>query len=125
MRLGSALIWIGVLAWVPFILMQVNGNKPSLLWFLPFHLLGVISGTRLRSTARDANGTPRPPRNPVRTAGRMLIYAGVLVWLPYFYLRLVAGRPVEVVQFLPYHLAGLLGGLGLLAASNLLNRRES
>lgn len=41
-RLGVFLIWVGVLSWAPFILLRIAGQKPSPLWFLPFHLLGVI-----------------------------------------------------------------------------------
>lgn len=47
-RAGIALIWIGVLIWLPFILLRANGLKPLLFWFLPFHLIGVIGGSRLR-----------------------------------------------------------------------------
>ena len=48
-RLGNMLIWLGVLTWVPFIVLRIAGEKPSLLWYLPFHLLGVIGGSRLRA----------------------------------------------------------------------------
>lgn len=38
-RLGSALIWLGVTVWLPFIGLRLVGEKPSLFWFLPFHLI--------------------------------------------------------------------------------------
>ena len=43
-RLGNALIWLGVLTWLPFIVLRIAGEKPSLFWFLPFHLVGVVGG---------------------------------------------------------------------------------
>ena len=43
-RLGTLLLWLGILTWVPFIILRIVGEKPSLFWFLPFHLLGVIGG---------------------------------------------------------------------------------
>lgn len=40
-RLGTALIWLGVLTWAPFILLRIAGEKPSLFLYLAFHLAGV------------------------------------------------------------------------------------
>ena len=41
-RLGNLLILLGVLAWLPFIVLRIAGEKPSLFWYLLFHLAGVI-----------------------------------------------------------------------------------
>jgi hypothetical protein len=112
-RLGTFLIWLGVLTWVPFILLRATGSKPPFLWFLPFHLLGVIGGSRLRSIARRELGIPLPRRNPMHTVGHIMILLGISAWVPYLYQRLVLGQPVEVMNYLPYHLAGVLGGVGL------------
>jgi hypothetical protein len=116
-RIGLALIWLGVLTWLPFILMRASGYKPSLFWFLPFHLIGVIGGSRLRKSAREEMGADTPKRNVFRTIGHSLIFLGILVWGVYFYLKLVAGQPVDVTDFLPYHLVGIFGGIGLLAVN--------
>jgi len=124
-RLGSAMIWIGVLAWVPFILLWVNGANPPLVWFLPFHLLGVIGGARLRASADKTAGFERSQRSLMSTAGRLLIAGGVLVWLPYLYMKLIVSRPVDVLHYLPFHLTGVLGGSALLIASSIRNRSES
>ena len=43
-----------------------------------------------------------------------MILAGVLAWAPYFYLKYAAQQPVEVMNFLPFHLGGVLGGLAVL-----------
>jgi len=110
-RIGLVLIWLGVLAWLPFILLRANGYKPSLFWFLPFHLVGVIGGSRLRKKAREEIGAEVPQKNTFRTIGHSLIVLGILVWGVYFYLKLIAGLPVDVGNFLPYHLTGIFGGI--------------
>jgi len=122
-RAGLALIWIGVLTWLPFIMMRASGLKPSLFWFLPFHLIGVIGGSRLRKTAREEMGADAPKKNALRTIGHSLIFLGIMVWGVYFYLKLVAGQPVDVGDFLPYHLTGILGGIVSLVAGYFVNRR--
>lgn len=113
-RVGLVLIWVGVLTWLPFILLRASGYKPSLFWFLPFHLVGVVGGSRLRKTARQELGADVPKRNAFRTIGHSLIFLGILVWGVYFYLKLVPGWPVEVGEFLPYHLTGIFSGIAFL-----------
>jgi hypothetical protein len=122
-RIGLILIWIGVLTWLPFILMRASGYKPSLFWFLPFHLVGVVGGSRLRKMARNEMGAEAPKRNAFRTIGHGLIFLGILVWGVYFYLKLVAGQPVEVGDFLPYHLTGIFGGIGFLSIGYFVRKR--
>jgi hypothetical protein len=124
-RLGTALIWLGVLTWVPFIILKVVGEKPSLLWFLPFHLLGVIGGSRLRATARKEMDLPPGKTSLLRVIAHGLIYAGILVWAPYFYLKATTQAPVEVMNFLPYHLAGVLTGIALLVVNFWMTRKEA
>ena len=123
-RAGQALIWVGVMTWLPFIIMRASGYKPSLFWFLPFHLVGVIGGSRLRAVARRDMGADAPKRNVFRTIGHGLIFLGILVWGVYFYLKLVVGWSVEVGDYLPYHLAGIFGGIAFLALGYLRNRRS-
>ena len=110
LRVGTILIWLGVLTWLPFIVLHVTGQNPSLFLFLPFHLLGVIGGARLRAMARPA---PLPKKNWRRRMAHFLILAGILVWVPYFYLKLVMHQTVDVTQYLPFHLLGIFGGLVL------------
>jgi hypothetical protein len=123
-RAGIALIWLGVLTWLPFILLRASGLKPSIFWFLPFHLVGVIGGSRLRKAAREELGAAAPPKNIFRTIGHGLIFLGISVWGIYFYLKLAAGQPVDVGNFLPYHLIGIFGGIGFLMLGYLVNRRS-
>jgi hypothetical protein len=123
-RAGIALIWLGVLVWLPFILMRASGLKPSIFWFLPFHLIGVVGGSRLRNVARQELGADTPPKNIFRTIGHGLIFLGISVWGVYFYLKLTAGQPVDVGDFLPYHLIGIFGGIGFLVLGYFVNRRN-
>jgi hypothetical protein len=124
-RLGSVLVWLGVMTWAPFILLRIAGEKPSFLLFLPFHLLGVVGGSRLRSLARKEMGALAPTRNILQIIGHALIYIGILVWVPYFYLKLIAQQPVEVMNFLPYHLTGVLSGIVVLGLGYFINRRRA
>lgn len=124
-RLGTALIWLGVLAWAPFIILRIAGEKPSFLWYLPFHLFGVIGGARLRASARRELGAPLPSMNRLRAAGHGLIYLGILAWAPYFYLKMFTSAPADVMDFLPYHLTGILGGVVVLGISHFAERRNA
>jgi hypothetical protein len=124
-RLGTALIWLGVLTWAPFIMLRIAGEKPSFLWYLPFHLVGVIGGARLRASVRGEMGLLPPKTNRLRTAGHGLIYLGILAWAPYFYLKMFTSAPTEVMDFLPYHLVGVFGGVAVLGISHLTDRKKA
>jgi hypothetical protein len=123
-RLGLALIWLGVLAWAPFVLLRISGEKPSLFWYLPFHLIGVIGGSRLRSVARRELGITPEPKNIWRILGHGLILTGVAVWVPYFYLKLIVQSPVNVMNYLPFHLTGIFGGITLLAIGHWVSKKR-
>jgi hypothetical protein len=112
-RLGTILVWLGVLTWAPFIFLRAIGEKPTFLLFLPFHLVGVVGGSRLRSSARKELGISLPKRDLLHTAGHILILLGISVWAPYLYSKLVMGQSVEVMSYLPFHLTGVLGGVFL------------
>jgi len=121
-RAGTVLIWLGVLTWAPFIFLRTIGERPAFLLFLPFHLIGVIGGARLRSAARRELGLSAPQRTSLHTAGHILILLGISVWIPYLYLKLYLGQSLEVMQFLPFHLAGVLGGVLLHILSYVIER---
>ena len=122
-RLGTILIWLGVFTWLPFIFLRAIGEKPQFLVFLPFHLIGVVGGSRLRSIARKELGLPATEKNMLVIAGHIMILLGILVWAPYLYIKLVMGQSVEVMNYLPYHLTGVLGGV-LLHVLNYVRRRH-
>jgi hypothetical protein len=121
-RLGTTLVWLGVLTWVPFIFLRLMGEKPSLLLFLPVHLAGVIGGSRLRSNAQRELDMRPPKRSFLHTAGHLMILFGILVWAPYLYSKMVLAQPVEAMQYLPFHLMGVLGGVFLHLLSYVLER---
>jgi peptidoglycan/LPS O-acetylase OafA/YrhL len=54
-RLGTALIWAGVLAWLPYFALRELSDADVPSWpFLTWHLLGVIPGALLRYTPLGA-----------------------------------------------------------------------
>ena len=124
-RLANLLIWTGVLTWLPFILLRFAGEKPNIFWFLPFHLIGVVGGSRLKSSARRDLGSSAPQKTRLRTLGHILVFTGIMVWVIYFFLKLVAHMPVEVSQFLPFHLTAMLSGVAVLFINFWLERRKS
>ena len=124
-RLGNVLIWLGVLVWAPFIVLRIAGEQPSMSCYLPLHLAGVMSGSRLRAFARKELGMLPPKKSRLRSLGHGLMFAGVLVWVLYYYLKIVAQQSVDVMNFLPYHLAGVLGGIVLLAINYLTSRKDA
>jgi hypothetical protein len=43
-RIGRILILAGVCVWIPYFLLRLSGMHPQVMYFLPFHLMGVIPG---------------------------------------------------------------------------------
>ncbi|NOT04171.1 MAG: hypothetical protein HOP27_06190 [Anaerolineales bacterium] len=123
-RLGTVLVWLGVLTWLPFIVLRIAGGKPSLFLFLPVHLMGVVGGSRLRSWARKEMSVPIVKKSLLQTLGHGSIFIGVLVWVPYFYLKAFVHQPVDVMNYLPYHLTGVLGGIALLTINYFISRNN-
>ena len=123
-RLGTILVWLGVFTWAPFIFLRAIGEKPTFLLFLPFHLIGVIGGSRLRSVARRELGLSPPKKKFLHTAGHIMILLGISVWVPYLYSKLVMGQAVEVMDYLPFHLTGVLGGVFLHLISYVIERHR-
>ena len=124
-RLANILIWTGVLTWVPFILLRFAGEKPNIFWFLPFHLLGVVGGARLKAAARRDLGEATPKKTRLRTLGHILVFTGIFVWVIYFFLKLVLHIPLEVSQFLPFHLTAMLSGVAVLFINFWRERRNN
>jgi hypothetical protein len=124
-RLANVLIWVGVLTWVPFIILRFAGEKPNIFLFLPFHLLGVVGGSRLKAAARRDLGEAAPKKTRLRTLGHILVFVGITVWVIYFFVKLVLHVPVEVSQFLPFHLTAMLSGVALLFVNFWRERRNN
>lgn len=51
-----------------------------------------------------------------------MILLGISVWVPYLYSKLIMGQAVEVMDYLPFHLMGVLGGVFLHLISYLIER---
>ena len=83
-RLATALIWLGVLIWVPFIIFRIMGVYLSIFWFLPIHLIGVVGGSRLKAAAPREMGAPPPKKTQLRTIGHILVITGIMVWVVFF-----------------------------------------
>lgn len=122
-RLGSVFIWLGVLVWAPFIVLRIAGEQPSMSLYLPLHLLGVMGGARLRAFARRELGMAKPQKTRLQMIGHGLAWAGILVWAPYYYWKAI-GQSVNVMDYLPYHLVGIFGGMALLAIDYWVSRRK-
>lgn len=123
-HVGNVLVWLGVLVWVPFIILRIFGEQPSMTLYLPLHLVGVMCGSRIRASARKELKMPSPRKSRLRSLGHLMMFAGILVWTPYYYLRVIAAKPVDVMNYLPYHLAGIFGGMILLGIDYLVSRQD-
>ncbi len=42
--------------------------------------------------------------------GSLIFFAGILMWVPYCYLRRIVGVEISVIPFLILHLIGVFGG---------------
>ncbi len=108
---GTVLIYIGVAAWLPYFYLLGAGRSVSVIPFLIVHLVCVVGGGRLRSTADKTGAAPADAG--LRLASRILITLGVLAWAPYFYLTQVQNIETAVAPFLLAHLTGVLSGVGI------------
>ena len=113
---GTLVIWVGVLVWLPFMLLAANKLSVSIFPFLVLHLSGVLGGGWLRRSADRLDGLVQPASTKGRQrkiASRVLIYLGVLAWLPYLYLAKIVGQEISIGPFLAMHLTGVLSGIAL------------
>lgn len=109
--LGRVLIWLGVLAWVPYLYMLSLDQVVSIFPFLGVHLTGVLGGSWLVSDADKKDGIVRTKRGKKRRiASKVLIYLGVLAWAPYLYITRSLGQEIEITPYLIAHLTGILSG---------------
>jgi hypothetical protein len=111
---GTVLLWAGVLVWAPFFVLRILGESPSLMAYLPFHLLGVIGGGRIRTTAKRQLGLPKPANTWYKKVSHGLVIASLLVWVPY-YAQKLSGQAVDLNPYLTVHLIGIVSGTGLMA----------
>ena len=53
-----------------------------------------------------------------------MILLGISVWVPYLYSKLVMGQAIEVMDYLPFHLTGVFGGVFLHLISYVIERHR-
>ena len=70
-------------------------------------------------------GAAPPKKTRLRGLGHFLVLTGISVWVVYFSLKLIFHLPVEVGQFLPYHLTAMLSGVAILLVNFLRQRQKS
>ena len=107
-QVGTILIWMGVFAWVRYIYLITNDVKTSIFPYLFVYLVGRIGGGKLRGRSSDAKLTVGKWRRRIST---ILIYLGVMAWLPYIYLKNEVGADVDITPYLIIHLTGILSGI--------------
>jgi hypothetical protein len=117
-KLGTILVGIGVLVWLPYFMLRIIGKNPEILLYLPFHLLGVIAGGRMRNAANKKLGRFKKKQKSYAFVARLLMVASILVWLPYYGLQL-AGRTVTVQPYLIVHLSSLFLGAAVMGAGGM------
>ncbi len=112
-RLSRIFIWIGVLAWAPYLTLVFMDKDVSILPFLAFHLTGILGGLRLRKMASEADGEPKKVVSKSKKISRIMIILGVSAWLPYLYLTNVQGQDVAIGPYLSVHLPLVVGGIAI------------
>jgi hypothetical protein len=109
-KLGKVFIWIGVSAWFPFIYLWITGNKPPLFPYLITHLTGILTGINLSRSDKKESGAYGERRIKL---SKIMIYFGVISWIPYIFLTNILGREVVITPYLSCHLLGVLGGIAV------------
>ena len=111
-RLGKTLTWLGILAWVPFILLTIGRYSPPILPFLVVHLIGILGGAWIkRSDPQAVKGNSLAGKSLPRRVGGIMILIGVAVWVPYFIFKNFTAVDVSVAPFLVLHLGAVVPGL--------------
>ena len=54
--------------------------------------------------SEPANLVGRSYLGTLTIAGYLMIFLGTLFWVPFLYLKLIIGQPVDMMNYLPYHL---------------------
>ena len=107
--IGRALIWIGVLAWVPYILLTIGNVSPPILPFLSIHLLGILGG----SWIKRSSPTGSEASAGWKKLGTLLTLVGIGVWIPYVALTEFTTLSPSLVPFLGIHLVAVVPGLAI------------
>lgn len=112
-KYSNIFIWIGVLAWVPYIVARIMQIDLPGIPFLVFHLIGVLGGIILRRQASQNDAPPSPLIQRLKTISTILLVTGVSVWAVYFGLDWLTGVERVITPFLITHLTLVLSGAGI------------
>ena len=124
-EIGTIIIYLGVFVWVPYFFLLISGKDVPIIPYLVLHLLGIFGGSKLRGKTSEETTLFGKRR---RRISRILIYVGVLAWLPYYYIVGVIRLEVDATPFLFVHLAGVIGGIlvrGSVWLSQIIQRRAN
>lgn len=110
--LSKILTWLGVLAWLPYIVLTIGRYSPPILPFLVVHLIGILGGAWIKRTDPEAmKRSSLAGKSRSRKFGSILILIGVAFWVPYFALRNFTDLDVSITPFLALHLTAVVPGL--------------
>lgn len=112
-KLSNIFIWLGLLAWVPYIGLRIFKIDVIVIPFLAVHLTGVIGGVILRRQSGQSGESDSNSRKIRKKISTVLLILGISVWGVYFLLEWITGVEREVTPFLIAHLSGVLSGAGI------------
>lgn len=111
-KFGKYLVWLGLLAWVPYILARALQVELTVIPFLAAHLTGVLGGIWMRRGG-ERPAAPTKREKFLKQFSTILILLGVSAWAAYFGLEWITGVEREIKPFLIVHLSGVLSGAGI------------
>lgn len=112
-KLSNSFIWLGVIAWIPYIIARLMKIDLPGIPFLIVHLIGVSGGIYFR---RQASANAAPPSESIQRLKKIstiLLVTGVSVWGIYFGLQWITGVERVITPFLITHLTFVLSGAGI------------
>ena len=112
-KLSKVFIWIGVLAWVPYIVLQILQKEISVFPFLGTHIFFIVGGIVLRKQASEGKAPPTQKVQRLKTVSTVLLVLGVSVWGVYFLVQWLGVDVTSIKPFLAAHLSGVLSGAAI------------
>jgi hypothetical protein len=112
-KLSSIFIWIGVLAWVPYLVLRILHKDFSVFPFLGTHIFFITGGIVLRRQASAGAAAPSQQVQRLKTVSTVLLVLGVSVWGVYFAVQWLGVEVSSIKPFLAAHLTGVLSGAGI------------
>lgn len=112
-KISNLLIWIGVLAWVPYLILRLMRKDFSVLPFLITHIICIIGGIVFRRQASAGASPPTQQTKRLKTISTVLLVLGVSVWGVYFSVQWLGVEISSITPFLAAHLTGVLSGAAI------------